>query len=87
MSLEQLLIILLVGGVAGWIASLLVKGRGNGILINIVVGIIGALIGAWLFGALGIGVAGLLGQMVMAICGAVVLLLIVGALGGRRGRR
>ncbi len=87
MSLEQLLVILLVGGIAGWIASLLVKGRGNGILINIVVGIIGALIGAWLFGVLGIGVAGLLGQMVMAICGAVVLLLIVGALSSGRRRR
>jgi uncharacterized membrane protein YeaQ/YmgE (transglycosylase-associated protein family) len=80
MTVEELLIILLVGGIAGWIAGLLVKGRGLGIIVNIVVGIIGAFIGGWVFAQLGIAISGLLGSIVMATCGAVILLLILGAL-------
>jgi uncharacterized membrane protein YeaQ/YmgE (transglycosylase-associated protein family) len=80
MTVEELLIILLVGGIAGWIAGLLVKGRGHGIIVNIVVGIIGAFIGGWVFAQLGIAITGLLGSIVMATCGAVILLLILGAL-------
>ncbi|HKL49983.1 MAG TPA: GlsB/YeaQ/YmgE family stress response membrane protein, partial [Wenzhouxiangellaceae bacterium] len=45
MTVESLLGILIIGGLAGWIAGLLVKGRGQGIVMNIVVGIVGAFIG------------------------------------------
>jgi uncharacterized membrane protein YeaQ/YmgE (transglycosylase-associated protein family) len=77
MTLEELLIILLVGGIAGWVAGVLVRGRGHGIVVNIVVGIIGAFIGGWVFAQLGIAIAGILGSIVMATCGAIILLLIL----------
>ncbi|MGY6588368.1 MAG: GlsB/YeaQ/YmgE family stress response membrane protein [Wenzhouxiangella sp.] len=74
MTLEQLLIILLIGGIAGWVAGVLVRGRGHGIIVNIVVGIIGAFIGGWVFAQLGIATAGLLGSLVVATVGAIILL-------------
>jgi len=69
---------LVVGGVAGWLAGLVMKGRGFGVLINIIVGIIGGVIGGFLFGLLGISSSGLFGSLVTAFVGAVVLLFIVG---------
>ncbi len=54
MSLEALLIWLIVGAVAGWLAGLIVKGYGFGLIGNIVVGIIGAVIAGWLLPKLGI---------------------------------
>ena len=80
MTLEQILIILLIGGVAGWIAGILVKGRGHGIIVNIVVGIIGAFIGGWVFAQLGLALGGLIGQLDVATVGAIILLLILRAL-------
>jgi len=78
MSLEALLIWLLIGAVAGWLAGVVVKGGGFGLPGDIVVGIVGAFIGGWLFGQLGIFVgAGLLGEIVSATVGAVILLLMI----------
>jgi uncharacterized membrane protein YeaQ/YmgE (transglycosylase-associated protein family) len=82
--MEGLLIWLIVGGIAGWLAGLIVKGGGQGLVINIVVGIVGAVIGGWLFGTLGVAVGtGLVNSIVTATIGAVVLLLVIGFL--RRG--
>lgn len=82
--MEGILIWLIVGGIAGWLAGLIVKGGGQGILINIVVGIVGAVIGGWLFGELGIAVGtGILNAIVTAVVGAVILLLIVGVIRGK----
>lgn len=69
---------IILGAVAGWIASLLV-GKNQGLLTNIVVGIIGALLGGWLFNQFGAtGVTGFnLPSLLVAIVGAVVLLIIV----------
>ena len=80
MSLESLLILCLVGGIAGWLAALLLKGRGLGILGNIVVGILGAFFGTWLLGKLGvsIGVSGIVGDILRAFIGAFVLLFLIG---------
>jgi len=79
MNVQQLVVFLLIGGVAGWLAGLIMKGGGFGILGNIVVGVIGAVLGGWLFGVLGISVGGQwAGSLVTAIVGAVVLLLAVG---------
>ena len=58
MSLEALLIWLIVGAVAGWLAGLIVKGYGFGLIGNIVVGIIGAVIAGWLLPKLGISLGG-----------------------------
>ncbi|MDW9227785.1 transglycosylase associated family protein [Burkholderia cepacia] len=68
---------LIIGAVAGWLAGVLVKGGGFGLLIDIVVGIVGAVIGGWLAGLLGIGFSGILGSIVIAVIGAVILLFVI----------
>jgi uncharacterized membrane protein YeaQ/YmgE (transglycosylase-associated protein family) len=89
MTLDQLLVILLVGLVAGFLASHVMAGRGFGLLGDILVGIVGALLGAWLFlHVLNISASGLLGQIVIAFIGACILIGIVRLFsGGRFGRR
>ena len=72
---------LIIGGVIGWLASLLMKtGAQMGVVANIVVGIIGATLGFWLAGALGIVAVGSVGAWIISILGAVVLLAILKAL-------
>jgi len=68
---------LIIGAIAGWLAGVLVKGGGFGLVIDIVVGIVGAVIGGWLAGLLGIGFSGMLGSIVIALIGAVILLLVI----------
>jgi len=69
---------LVIGAVAGWLAGVLVKGGGFGLLVDILVGIVGAFIGGWLAGLLGIGVGGgIAASVVTATIGAVVLLLLL----------
>ena len=78
MSLETLLIWLLIGAIAGWLAGLVVKGYGFGLLGNIVVGVVGAVIGGWLLSTLGVSIgAGILGEILGATIGAIVLLLVI----------
>ena len=75
LSNERMLIILVVGAVAGWLAGKIVEGAGFGLVIDIVVGIVGAVIGGWLAGALGLEFGGgLVSSIVVAVIGAVVLL-------------
>jgi uncharacterized membrane protein YeaQ/YmgE (transglycosylase-associated protein family) len=71
---------IIIGILAGFIASKLVSGSGMGILLDLVVGVVGAILGGWIFGLLGLAAYGLIGQLVMAVVGAVVLLLIVKAI-------
>lgn len=78
MDLQALIIFLVIGAIAGWLAGTLVKGYGFGLLGNIVIGVIGAYIGAWLLPQLGFGMSGLLGAIVSATIGAIVLLLLIG---------
>lgn len=69
---------LIIGAIAGWLAGLLVKGGGFGLLGDIVIGIIGAFIGGWLIGMLHISIGfGFIDSIVTATLGAVVLLLLV----------
>ena len=77
---------LFIGLIAGWLAGQIFKGSGFGILGNIVVGVVGAFIGGILFNMLGIGAYGTLGSIVVSTIGAVVLLWIVSAMTGKRGR-
>ena len=78
MPVESLLIWLLVGAVAGWIAGAVVKGGGFGLLGDIVVGILGAFIAGWLFPRLGVSIgAGIISVIVSAAIGAIILLLLV----------
>jgi uncharacterized membrane protein YeaQ/YmgE (transglycosylase-associated protein family) len=78
MSLETFLLWLVVGLIAGWLASVVVGG-GFGLIGDIVVGIVGAFLGGFIFRALGIGTpfSGLAGSIFVAFIGAVVLLLIL----------
>jgi uncharacterized membrane protein YeaQ/YmgE (transglycosylase-associated protein family) len=70
---------LIVGGVAGWLAGLIVRGYGFGLIGNILVGIFGALIAGWLLPRLGIVIGGgTLGEIINAVIGAVILLLVIG---------
>jgi uncharacterized membrane protein YeaQ/YmgE (transglycosylase-associated protein family) len=69
---------LIIGAVAGWLAGILMKGGGFGLIGDIVVGIIGAFIGGWLAGALGISIGGgLISSILTATVGAVLLILVV----------
>ena len=78
MGVESLLVFLIIGAIAGWLAGLIVKGFGFGLLGNIVVGIVGAFIAGWLFPALGISLGNsTLDAIVYAVIGAVILLLII----------
>jgi uncharacterized membrane protein YeaQ/YmgE (transglycosylase-associated protein family) len=65
---------LVVGLIAGWLAGLVMKGGGYGIIVDILLGIIGGWLGGWLFGRLGIWPAGgMLGSIIVAFIGAVIL--------------
>ena len=77
MDLTSILIFLVIGAVAGWLAGVIMKGGGFGLVGDIIVGIIGAVLGGWLFGVLGITAGGLIGAIITATVGACVLLLIV----------
>lgn len=81
MTLPGWLIFLIIGAIAGWLAGLVVRGFGFGLLGNIVVGIIGALLAGWLLPTLGIGfmvVNPLVTSIIYAMIGAIVLLVIIG---------
>ena len=79
MGLEQTIVFLVIGGIAGWLAGLILKGGGFGLVGNIVVGILGALLGGWLFKLLKISIGGeWVGPIVTATVGAVVLVFVVG---------
>jgi uncharacterized membrane protein YeaQ/YmgE (transglycosylase-associated protein family) len=64
---------LLIGGVVGWIAGQMMKEIGDSMLLQIAIGVIGGLIGSWVFAAVGI-IGGLIGAIITAIVGAMVLL-------------
>lgn len=69
---------IIIGAVAGWLAGNIMRGGGFGLLINIVVGVGGALIGGWVFGLLGIGTGGgLIGSLITALVGAILLLWVI----------
>jgi uncharacterized membrane protein YeaQ/YmgE (transglycosylase-associated protein family) len=88
MGAESLLVILIVGLVAGWLASLIVRGGGFGLLGDLLVGLVGAVIGSWLLPQLNIHLgSGLLGSILDATIGAVILLLVLRLLRGPGGWR
>jgi len=75
MTLSSLIVTLVIGGIVGWLAGLIMKTRAQmGVLANVAVGIVGSVVGSWLFAALGLVAYGGSGRFVMAIVGAVVLI-------------
>ncbi|MBN8739869.1 MAG: hypothetical protein BGP24_23165 [Lysobacterales bacterium 69-70] len=78
MTVQALLVWLVVGAVAGWLAGQIVKGHGFGLVGNIVVGIVGAFLAGWLLPGLGLGLSGIVGSIIYAAIGAIILLLLIG---------
>lgn len=78
LGIDSIIIFLIVGAIAGWLAGVIVKGFGFGLLGNIVVGIVGAFIAGWLFPQLGWGVGGgFFWAILHATIGAVILLVLL----------
>ena len=76
----NLLVFIVTGAVAGWLAATLVKGRGFGLAGNIILGVVGSLLGGFLFDFFGIQPGGIPGYFMAAVVGSVSLLVIVGLL-------
>jgi uncharacterized membrane protein YeaQ/YmgE (transglycosylase-associated protein family) len=69
---------LIIGAIAGWLAGILVKGGGYGLIGDVIVGIVGAFIGGWLAGVLGLNIGGgLIASIITATVGAVLLIVIL----------
>jgi uncharacterized membrane protein YeaQ/YmgE (transglycosylase-associated protein family) len=78
MAIEALIIWLVIGAIAGWLAGQIMKGGGFGLIGDIVVGIVGAVVGGWLLPRLGIFLmGGMLGDILNAVIGACVVLFIL----------
>jgi uncharacterized membrane protein YeaQ/YmgE (transglycosylase-associated protein family) len=78
MDPTALLIWLLIGAVAGWLAGLVMGGTGFGLVGDIVIGIIGAFIAGWLFPYLGLRLGGgIIGEIIAAAIGAIILLFVL----------
>jgi uncharacterized membrane protein YeaQ/YmgE (transglycosylase-associated protein family) len=81
----DLVMTLLTGGLIGWLASLLMRTDGQmGLLANIVIGIVGSILGSWLAGVLGIAVEGSPARWLVGLLGAMLLLALLRAIGGMR---
>ncbi len=79
MGIESLVVLLLIGAVAGWLAGLIMKGFGFGLIGNIVVGIVGAFIAGLIFPAIGVSLgSGIIASILHATVGAVILLFLIG---------
>ena len=68
---------IIIGAVSGFIAGKLLKGSGNGLLINIIVGIIGGVLGGWIFSLFGLHSVGIIGSLITSVVGAILFLWIV----------
>jgi uncharacterized membrane protein YeaQ/YmgE (transglycosylase-associated protein family) len=67
---------IIIGIVAGWLAGKIMRGRGYGVLIDLLLGIVGSILGGFVFGLLGLYAAGLVGRLVVATAGAVLLIFV-----------
>ena len=77
MNTQDLLLFLVIGLIAGWLASRMMRSGPFGLVGDLIVGVIGVFIGGWLFGLFGISAGGILGSLVIALVGALVLLYVL----------
>jgi len=73
---------IILGLIAGWITGLVMRGSGFGVIADIVIGLIGGVIGHWVFNLIGASPEGRIGHLVTAVVGAIILVALVHALGG-----
>jgi uncharacterized membrane protein YeaQ/YmgE (transglycosylase-associated protein family) len=79
MNIESLLIFVLIGAIAGWLAGQIMKGFGFGIIGNIIVGVVGAFIAGIVLPAVGVSIgSGIIGSIIHATIGAILLLFVIG---------
>ena len=74
LNVMSIVISIVIGIAAGFIAGKIVKGTGFGLVLNLIVGLVGGLLGGWLFGLIGLNFPTILGTLITATVGAVVLL-------------
>ena len=84
MQFHNVIWFLIVGGLAGWLASVMVDGDGLGIIGDIVIGVLGAFVGGFLADVVGVAVYGFWGVLAMSIVGAIVLLAIIRMINPRK---
>ncbi len=70
---------IIIGAVAGWLASLIMK-KANGLLINIILGIIGGFVGGFVFGLIGFGATNIIGQLIVSVVGSCIVIAIYNAI-------
>ena len=75
--MTYLIWVVLLGILAGWLAGVIVKGRGFGLLGDLVVGVVGSLLGNFIFGLVGLGAYGLFGRLIISVVGAIVLVWLI----------
>jgi uncharacterized membrane protein YeaQ/YmgE (transglycosylase-associated protein family) len=81
-QLREIVVTLVVGGIVGWIASLVMKTRKQmGVVASVIVGVVGGVLGIWLFSLLGLAAFGILGRAIMAVAGAIVLIALLKGFG------
>ena len=81
MPIEAIIVWLVIGAVAGWLAGQIMTGGGLGLVGNIIVGIVGAVVAGWLFPTLGFAVGGpFVGAIINALIGAIIVLFVLGLL-------
>ena len=68
------IIYIIIGALAGWLAGVIMKGGGSGLIRNLILGIVGSILGGWLLGLLGIHFAGEIGQFITSVIGAIVVI-------------
>ncbi|TGN11016.1 GlsB/YeaQ/YmgE family stress response membrane protein [Leptospira ilyithenensis] len=74
----SLIYFLLIGLAAGWLTGRILRGRGFGLIANLVIGVIGSFLGRFVFGLLGFGSYGLIAELIVAVAGSILLVVIAG---------
>ncbi len=78
MSINTLIWYIIIGLIAGWLANRIMSKRSYGLIGNMIIGVLGAIFGGWIFGLFNISAPGILGSLVVAVVGAIVLIYSIG---------